>query len=243
MGNLLEIFKPLLENDETKQIALQALANSPTKEDKDFLINLANQNDSISEDLLDCFYHSKNIENLKIWLQLLVSKNTPKDYYFSVPNNKIMYSDELLTDIQNTLKQIKNEEVTEKLLRALQGRTDDESTNILIGFLTSKNETVRYWSADALKGNKSKKLKQTLPTLIQDEEYRTVAIVDLLIENDIDNLQPLFEKIYIESGNDLDWARSSVEYLSNFPLKKHKKCLSRFLKIKMQISMKNIMRH
>ena len=232
MGNLLETFKPLLENDYTKQIALQALANSPTKEDTDFLINLANQQDSISEDLLDCFFHSKNIENLKIWLQFLVSKKIPEDYYFSVQSNEIMYSDELLADIHNILKQIENEKVTERLLGALQGRTDDESTNILINFLTHENETIRYWSAKTLEGNKSEKLKQSLPALMQDEENRTAAIIDLLIENKIDNLQPLFENIYNENGVKSDFGRRAIGYLSSFPLDKHKEMFKSILKNK-----------
>ena len=232
IGNLLQTFKPLLENDKTKKIALEALANSPTKEDKDYLLNLANQKDSISDDLLDCFYNSKNIESLKIWLQLLVSKKVSKDYYFSVPNNKIIYSAELLQDIQNTIKQTKNEKVLEELPRALQGRIDEESTNILINLLKHKNSTIRYWSADALKENKTEKLKQVLPSLIKDEQNRTNALVSLLIENNINNLNSTFEKIYKESGNDLDWERSTIEYLSNFPLDKHKEIFKSILKKK-----------
>lgn len=222
IGNLLETFKPLLENGKTKRIALEALANSPTKEDKDYLLNLANQKDSISNDLLNCFYNSKNIESLKIWLQLLVSKKISADYYFSVPNNKIIYSDELVQDVQTALKQVKNDKVTGELIRALQGRNDVESTTILITLLKHENSTVRYWAADACMGNKTEKLKLILPGLINDEENRTTALVKLLIENHIDTLQSTFENIYQESGNDLDWKRSSIKYLSNFPLDKQR---------------------
>ena len=232
IGNLLQTFRPLLENGKTKKIALEALANSPTQEDKDYLLNLANQKDSISNDLLDCFYNSKNIENLKIWLQLLVSKKLPKDYYFSVSNNKIIYSDELIKDIQITIKQTKNEKVLEELVRVLQGRNDEESTNILINLLKHENLTIRYWSANALKGNYTEKLKQVLPSLINDELNRTTAIVNLLIENNIASLHSTFEKIYKESGKDLDWERSSIEYLSNFPLDKDKEIFKTILKNK-----------
>lgn len=232
IGNLLETFKPLLENNQTRKIALEALANSPTKEDKDYLLYLANQKESISDDLLDCFYKSKNIENIKIWLQLLVSKKISKKYYFSVPNNKIIYSDELVQNIQNTIKQTKNEKVLEELVRALQGRNDDESTNILINLLKHENSTIRYWSAKALQGNKTETLKQILPSLIKDEQKRTTAIVDLLIENQLNTLQSAFEEIYKESKNDLDWERSSIEYLSNFPMEKHKEIFRDILRTK-----------
>ena len=232
IGNLLQTFKPLIENGKTKKIALEALANSPSQEDKDYLLRLANQKDSISNDLLDCFYNSKNIENLKIWLRLLISKKVSNNYYFSIPNNKIIYSDELLTDIQITIKQTRNEKILEELVRALQGRYDEESTNILINLLKHENSTIRYWSADALKGNKTEKLKQVLPSLIKDEEHRTNAIVNLLIENKITSLHSILEKIYKESGEDLDWKRSSIEYLSSFPLDKDKEIFKTILKNK-----------
>jgi HEAT repeat protein len=232
IGNLLETFKPLLENDKTRKIALEALANSPTKEDNDYLLNLANQKDSISNDLLDCFYKSKNIENLRIWLQFLVSKKVSDDYYFFVADNKLIHSNELLESIQNTLKQTKNEKIIGALVKALQGRKDAESTNILINFLMHNDETIRYWSADALKGNKTENLKQKLPTLINDEKNRTTALVNLLIENKINNQQDLFEKIYIENKDKLDWERSSIEYLSNFPLEKNKEIFKSIVKDK-----------
>ena len=53
-----------------------------------------------------------------------------------------------------------------------------------------------------------------------------------MIENNIANLHSTFEKIYKESGNDLDWQRSSIEYLSNFPLDKHKEIFKNILKKK-----------
>lgn len=232
MGNLLETFKPFLDNDKIRKIALQALAESPTNSDIEYLKSLATQKDSISDDLLDCFFESKKVENLKFWLELLKTKKISNDYYFSVPNNRLIYSDELLPNIQNTLKECKNEKVIEELVRALQGRNDIESTDILIGFLKHKNSTIRYWSADALKGNKSQKLIDLLPSLVNDEEYRTTALVDLLIENNINNQQSTFEKIYENSGENQDWERSSIEYLANYPLEKHKELFKKILENK-----------
>lgn len=230
MGNLLETFKPFLDNDKTKKIALQALANSPTISDNEYLKTLTTQKDSISDELLDCFFESKKIENIKFWLELLKTKKVSSDYYFSVPNNRLIYSDELLPNIQNTLIECKNEKIIEELVRALQGRNDIESTNILIGLLKHQNSSIRYWSADALKGNKNQKILDILPNLINDEEYRTTALVNLLIENIINNQQSTFEKIYKNSGEDLDWERSSIEYLASYPLEKHKELFKKILK-------------
>lgn len=230
MGNLLETFKPFLDNDKTKKIALEALANSPTISDNEYLKTLTTQKDSISDELLDCFFESKKIENIKFWLELLKTKKVSSDYYFSVPNNRLIYSDELLPNIQITLIECKNEKIIEELVRALQGRNDIESTNILIGLLKHQNSSIRYWSADALKGNKNQKILDILPNLINDEEYRTTALVNLLIENNINNQQSTFEKIYKNSGEDLDWERSSIEYLASYPLEKHKELFKKILK-------------
>lgn len=230
MGNLLETFKPFLDNDKIRKIALQALANSPTNSDNEYLKSLTTQKDSISDDLLDCFFESKNVENLKYWLELLKTKKISSDYYFSVPNNQLIYSDELLPYIQNTLKECKNEKIISELVRALQGRSDNESINIIIGFLKNQSSTIRYWSADALKGNKNHRVIDLLPNLINNEEFRTTALVNLLIENNINDQQSIFEKIYKSSREDQDWERSSIEYLSNYPLEKHKELFKKILK-------------
>ncbi|MFH6996120.1 HEAT repeat domain-containing protein [Flavobacterium sp. FlaQc-48] len=230
MGDLLETFKPLLDNDKIRKIALQALANSPTNSDNEYLRSLTTQKDSISDDLLDCFFESKKVENVKFWLELLKTKKVSDDYYFSVSKNKLIYSDELLSYVQNTLKECKNEKVIGELVRALQGRKDTESINILIAFLKHENSSVRYWSAVALQGSKNQKVIDLLPDLINDQEYRTVALVNLFIENNINNQQSTFEKIYKNNGEDQDWERSSIEYLANFPLEKHKELFKKILK-------------
>ncbi|MDP5202321.1 HEAT repeat domain-containing protein [Flavobacterium sp. DG2-3] len=230
IGNLLETVKPFLDNDNTRKITLQALANSPTSSDNEYLKLLINEKETVSDDLLNCFLESKNIENVKYWLELLKSKKVSNDYYFSVPLNKILYSDELLPYIQNTLKECKNEKIIEELVRALQSRNDVESTTILLGFLKHKNETIRYWSADALKGNKSQKLIDLLPSLINDEKYRTVALVNLFVENNVNDQQITFEKIYKNNSKDSDWERGSIEYLANFPLERYTQLFRKILK-------------
>jgi HEAT repeat protein len=190
---------------------------------------LTDEKDSISNDLLGCFYESPNIDNLKIWLQLLVSKKIYNDYYFSVPNNPLIYSNEIVPLIHKTLNGTKNENVISELLRALQGRYDDTTTNLLIKYLKHKNSSIRYWSAITLEGNKSDKLKLLLPILAKDKNFRTSGIVKLLIENDINNLQSLFKRIYLKSNKNLEWERNSIEYLSCFPLKNHIKIFRKIL--------------
>ena len=81
IGNLKNTFIPLLDNKLTRSIAIQALANSPTKEDVDYLKQLVENENPISWDLLDGFYLSKNMENVKFWLHLVSTKNIPENYF------------------------------------------------------------------------------------------------------------------------------------------------------------------
>lgn len=232
IGNLLDILLPLLNNSKTRRISLKALANSPTERDARYLYDLIEKQDTVSEELLDCLYESKNPDNLRYWLRLLYTKTIPADYYFSVTNKEtLILSDTILTDIHTALEKIKNPKVLGELVCALRGRTDDKSTQILLSLLVHENSTVRYWAASSLKGNGSPKLKSMLPGLIYNIEKREVALTDLAIENNLDTLQKIYESIY---KNELsrDWQRSSVEYLATFPKENHKELFKKILQKK-----------
>jgi hypothetical protein len=161
IGNLLESFKPLVTDSRTRFISLQALANSPTKADRDYLVDLVDKQDTVSQDLLDCFYKSKNIENIKYWLKLLYTKPISKKYVFFLFDQPLITSDAILPDLQIALKQITNMHILGELVRALYDRTDETSINIMISLLKSKSSTVRYWTANTLQTNSSEKLRTT----------------------------------------------------------------------------------
>lgn len=162
IGNLLETFKPLLEHKETRSISLEALANSPTKDDQEFLYTLVNEQDTISSELLDCFYKSKNIHNLKYWLTLLYTKKLPDSYIFFVFAQPLLNSDSVLLELQTALQKITDKEVLSELVRALNNRDDDESVQIIKTLLQHKSSTVRYWTAKTVENNKSAKFNETL---------------------------------------------------------------------------------
>lgn len=161
IGNLLETFKPLLEHKETRSIALEALANSPTKEDNDFLHALVNKQDTISSELLDCFYKSKDIANIKYWLTLLYTKKLPSKYVFFVFEQRLIISDSILFELQKALQKILDKHVLGELVRALNDRNDDVSVQIIKTLLQHKSSTVRYWTAKTVENNKSVKFKKT----------------------------------------------------------------------------------
>jgi hypothetical protein len=120
---------------------------------------LVEKQDTVSEELLDCFYQSKNIDNLKYWLKLIYTKPTPKEYIFFVFKQPLIHSDNILPELQTALQQIKDSEILGELVRALEDRTDEKSVDIMISLLKHENKTVRYWTAKTLDGNKSPKLK------------------------------------------------------------------------------------
>ncbi|MBO4319237.1 MAG: hypothetical protein J5857_02085 [Treponema sp.] len=226
IGNLKNTFIPLLENPLTRSIAIEALANSPTKEDVDYLNDYLKQceenENSISEELLDGFYLSQNIENVKLWLHLVSTKEIPKNYFFIVSEQPLLFSDELLKDVQEALRETKHERIQQYLIGVLEGRTDQESRDIIFTYLDSKDSSVRYWTVDTLKGKQPGEVINKLIEMLEDPDKRVVSITNVLIENKVDSLQNVYEKIY-QTEKSLDWQRSSIEYLSNFPKQNHKK--------------------
>lgn len=230
MGNLLELLKPLLDSSQTRKIAFEALANSPTKEDRDYL-NSINNKDTVSEEFLDGLFESRSIENIKHWLVLLYTKPIPYNYVFFVFKQPLLTSDKMLPDVQLALEKIENPEIIHSLVRALDGRKDDKSTEILLKLIHHPNSTVRYWSARALKGNDSPKLLTEIPDLIKNPDIREVSFTNLAIDNKINNLQAIYDSIYLNNPN-LDWKRSSIEYLSKFPKSRHRDIFRKLLEDK-----------
>lgn len=222
IGNLKDDFIPLLDNPQTRSIAIQALANSPTKEDVDFVNQLLDNKSPVSEELLDGYYESKNIENVKLWLHLVSTRDIPENYFFSVNEQPLLFSDELLKDVQKALKTTKHIQIQQYLVSVLEGRSDQESMDIIFTYLDSKDSSVRYWTVDALKGKQPVEVLNKLIEMLKAPEQRVVSITNVLIENKIDSLQTTYEKIY-QTEKSLEWQRSSVEYLSTFPKQKHKK--------------------
>lgn len=222
IGNLKNDFIPLLDNPQTRSIAIQALANSPTKEDVDFVNQLLDNKGPVSEELLDGYYESKNIENVKLWLHLVSTREIPENYFFSVNEQPLLFSDELLKDVQKALKTTKHIQIQKYLISVLKGRNDQESMDIIFTYLDSKDSSVRYWTVYALKGKQPVEVLNKLIEMLKAPEQRVVSITNVLIENKIDSLQTTYEKIY-QTEKSLEWQRSSVEYLSTFPKQKHKK--------------------
>ena len=222
IGNLKNDFIPLLDNPQTRSIALQALANSPTKEDVDFVNQLLDNEGPVSEELLDGYFESKNIENVKLWLHLVSTREIPENYFFSVSEQPLLFSDELLKDVQEALKTTKYTEIQQYLIKVLEGRNDQKSMDIIFAYLDSKDSSVRYWTVDTLKGKQPVEVINKLIGMLENPEQRVVSITNVLIENKIDSLQSTYEKIY-QIEKSLDWQRSSIEYLSNFPKQNHKK--------------------
>lgn len=222
IGNLKDDFIPLLDNPQTRSIAIQALANSPTKEDVDFVNQLLDDKGPVSEELLDGYYESKNIENVKLWLHLVSTREIPENYFFSVSEQPLLFSDELLKHVQEALRTTKNIQIQKYLIKVLEGRNDQESMDIIFAYLDSKDSSVRYWTVDTLKGKQPVEVLNKLIEMLKNPEQRVVSITDVLIENNIDSLQDIYEKIY-QTDKSREWQSSSRKYLSNFPQQKHKK--------------------
>lgn len=158
MGNLLDLLKPLIDNEKTRRISLAALANSPTNEDREYLVSLLDIS-KMDKDILEALYNSKNIENLKLWLSIMEKNPKPKDYYFFVFEQPLLGSDEILESLHTTLENSSDKNTIGELVTALNGRTDEKSIEIMLSLLKHKSPTVRYWTAQTMENNPSPILK------------------------------------------------------------------------------------
>jgi HEAT repeat protein len=221
MGNLRETFIPLLDITKTRPIAIEALANSPTKEDVDYLKQLANSEKVVSKDILNGFLESKNPESVKYWLELVSNREIPEKYYFNTLRKPLLFSDELLNDVQTTLKTTKHLTIQKTLIKVLEGREDSVSEEILLNYMDNEDSSVRYWTVDALKNTKSKIVIEKLIELLKKPGKRVSPITHILINNEIDTLQNVYTDIY-NTYESSEWKRTAIEYLSKFPKEKHK---------------------
>ena len=221
IGNLKETFIPLLDSIKTRTIAIEALANSPTKEDVDYLKQLANSQEVVDEDILNGFLESKNPESVKYWLKLVSNGKIPEKYYFSTFRKPLLFSDELLSSVQSTLKTTKHTSIQKTLIKVLEGRKDTISEKILLDYLDNNDSSVRYWTVDALKNTNSKIIVDRLIELLKKPGKRVTPITKILIENKIDSLQNIYTDIY-NTYESSEWKRSAIEYLSSFPKEEHK---------------------
>lgn len=221
MGNLKESFIPLLDSTKTRPIAIKALANSPTKEDVDYLKQLANSEKVVSKDILNGFLESKNPESVKYWLELVSSREIPEKYYFNTLRKPLLFSDEMLSDVQTTLKTTKHLTIQKTLIKVLEGREDSVSEEILLNYMDNEDSSVRYWTVDALKNTKSKIVIEKLIELLKKPGKRVSPITYILINNEIDTLQNVYTDIY-NTYESSEWKRIAIEYLSKFPKEEHK---------------------
>ena len=160
LGNLLQTFRPLLDSPQTRHISLEALANSPTEADRNYVYQLIDAaRDTVPDELLDCLYKSKRADNVSRWLKLLSDKPVSANYLFFVMYQPLIASDNLLSNVQEAVEHIKQPQLLGQLVRVLEGRTDDRSIDILIKLLNHDSPTVRYWTAETLKDNTSPKVK------------------------------------------------------------------------------------
>ncbi|MGH1384919.1 HEAT repeat domain-containing protein [Kordia sp.] len=222
IGNLKEVLVPLLDSTKTRSIAIQALVNSPTKEDVDYIKELAETQKVVSKDILNGFLESKNPESVKYWLELVSRREIPEDYYFSAFQTPLLFSDELLSDVQETLRITPHISIQQYLIKALGNREDQLSQRILYTYIDKENSSVRYWAIDALKNTTDEKVIKKLIELLKDPIKREVSVTPILINNNIDTLQNTYVEIYNTSQESRDWRRSAIEYLSSFPKKEHK---------------------
>lgn len=225
LGDIKPLVMPYLDNELLRDSSLLALANSPTETDQNYLASLIPTEKEVPKDLLNAYFNSSRDESIRTWLRLIRDNKIPSNYYFFVQYQPLLTEDRFLEDIQDTICKTKNPQILERLPKALNGRNDNKSIEILISLLKNPDSSVRYWAGKALEGTSSQQLISEIPGLLKNPDLRTTALTDLAIENKLDGLQEIYRNILRSDQppdrRDLrdwrDWKRSAFEYLSTFP--------------------------
>ena len=228
-GNLLSVLKPFLNNKYTHDICLEALADSPTEEDQDYVLQIIPEKGIVSDSMLNILVQSKNIKFARQWLQLIAKNRVPENHYSRMEDEDILFSKEMRQELLKTIPDIKNVEVLSSIARLLYGEKYYNTEAVLFQLLRHPYDSVRYWAGSSLKDCRSKELIKELPVLLKSPEYRTVALTKLIIQNNISNLQNEYENILAGDNLSSDWERSCVEYLAFYPQTKHKSVFRKYL--------------
>ncbi|MCC7465856.1 MAG: hypothetical protein IT261_06285 [Saprospiraceae bacterium] len=216
-GNLHSLLRPLLNHPLTQRIALEALVESPTPNDMRVVKRFIEKDNPVSIDLLSTLYSSSKPEVLKYWLYLL--RNRPlSEGGFNCPvyDQPLLVSDQLLPDVIETLKKTSDTRVLQYLSRALQGRSDTQSVDIIMKLLHHPDPQIRYWVAFWNNTCQSPRLAAEIPMLIYNPDLRVLPLVEMAIQNNVDSLHSFFEPMY-KNPESSDWKYASLIYLASFP--------------------------
>ena len=218
---MLPLLEPVLDSTLTKATALNALADSPTESDRQFVVKRMNKVNP-DPNVLAAVKSSRYPEMVKQWLYQLQSDKLPATYYFSVYQDTLLKSEAMLPYVQETIKKLKNPKILSQLLPALNGRNDQVSQDLLLNSLRDKNSLIRYYGSVALTGTCSEKLKLILKEVAGDTSYCTPNTFDLAIGCKMDSLQNAAEFIYLSELEHMTKV-NALKYLATYPQKKHLK--------------------
>ncbi|MBS2034623.1 HEAT repeat domain-containing protein [bacterium] len=212
LPQLKALLTPSLAVKSLRAVSLMALASSPTPEDQEFLTAMP-----VDSDVLDAYLEAETVPAARKWLALMQQK-VPEGYTFFVQSHGLLKSDELLAELQRTLREAKDPKVIEELVRALDGRKDEASLDLRLGLLSHPDSSVRYWAADSLEGVVSPRLAEVLPGLIRNPQLRTSALTQLAVDNRVDSLRDVYRSFWLpKPSQEGEWRRSSLDYLAAFP--------------------------
>lgn len=218
MGGLREALVPLLVDQDLGQISLEALATSPSADDRAYIDGLSSASSSVTTDLLNALLRSNDVAHLRTWLSLLRDRPIPSDYFISFTQESVLLGDRLLPELRCTIRRTRNRNTVSHLCRALTGRRDPASIRLLLELLSDPDETTRYWAAVSLKGNTSKEVSASLPALIRSPLLRSTALVNRAIECNHSCLKDVMRAFWkMPEPAPRDWRRTSTEYLAAFP--------------------------
>jgi len=215
--SLLPLLQPVLDSTAVRKIALEALADSPTASDRQFVKTLASLN-RIDNEAMQALHASHDTAMLKHWLVLLPNYQEADQYYFSLRTDSLLQSNKMLPFLVNCLPAIRNPQILSQILPALAGRTDSVSQNYLIRYLRYSDASVRFYATTSLVGNCTDELATNIANILQDRKFVTANTFDLALGCQIDTLQAIAREIYHSDCEHMT-QMDALTYLSRYPEK------------------------
>ncbi len=216
MTNLRSVLEPLLDSTATRRVALAALSDSPTDADRELVRDLSNK--VVDADILDACKSSRYSEMITHWLTLLNSDKLPENYFFSVHEDTLLRSDELLPFVQEAVRTDIQPRALASLLPVLRGRTDTVSQEILMRLITNDDVSVRDNAGEALLGTCPPNLRTLLTASFISVGKYPSNVFQLAIGCGVDSLQQSAENIYNTPVHHIMQV-NALAYLAEYPRK------------------------
>ena len=215
--NVKDVVSPYINLDtlSLNDVSIRALASSSTLDDTDYLYDHLLSKDSLDR-TINHLINSKVPITVQNGLKLLICKPIVHDLFINIERHSLLYKKEFLNEIQSLIMEHTDNKIKNTFIPILSEYSDSVTNNILLALLDSKDESFRYYAAEALRNNPSSDIKEKIIQFATNPHNPNLNLIDYLINNNIDTLQDFYLNIYKNDTINRN-IKSPFKYLAAFP--------------------------